>query len=175
MAAYSEDQLVAKLDKLNSSQESIQITAYWFMFHVNQAPLSVGIWQRELAKAPPSRKLSFIYLANEVLQNSRRKGPAFISEYQKILPAVFTSFRFVDKETKKKVHRLLKVWEDRQVYPVAFVKELESCLGMDSLSSELPQSKHLKEKEDSSNERKSNLDQNPRPQQPEIPQSVNKF
>jgi CID domain len=35
----------------------------------------VGAWDAEYMRAPPARRLLMLYLANDILQNSRRKVP----------------------------------------------------------------------------------------------------
>lgn len=42
-------------------------------------------------KAPQNRKLTFMYLANDVIQNSRKKGPEFTKEFASALKAAFTN------------------------------------------------------------------------------------
>ena len=45
--------------------------------------------------APAKQKLKFIYLANDVILQGRKKGPAYVAAFQpvlpKVLPAVFRS------------------------------------------------------------------------------------
>ena len=39
--------------------------------------------------APPGRKLTFVYLANDVLQNSKKKGSEYSKEFSEVLEEVF--------------------------------------------------------------------------------------
>ena len=43
-------------------------------------------WEAEFARAPMPKKLAMLYLANDILQNSRKKGPEFVYEYHRALP-----------------------------------------------------------------------------------------
>ena len=36
-----------------------------------------------------SRQLALMYLANDVIQNSKRKGPEYGVEYERVLPKAF--------------------------------------------------------------------------------------
>ena len=36
--------------------------------------------------ASAAKKLSLLHLANDILQNSRRKGPEYIREFGKVMP-----------------------------------------------------------------------------------------
>lgn len=40
--------------------------------------------------AKSSRKLTFLYLANDVIQNSKRKGPEFTREFESVLVDAFS-------------------------------------------------------------------------------------
>ena len=40
--------------------------------------------EAEFIKAPPQRRLALIYLANDILQNGRRKGPEFADAFLKV-------------------------------------------------------------------------------------------
>ncbi len=46
----------------------------------------VRLWEAEFAKAPMERQIAMLYLANDILQNSRRKGPEFINEFYHVMP-----------------------------------------------------------------------------------------
>jgi len=39
--------------------------------------------------ARSSKKLTFLFLANDVLQNGKRKGAEFLGEFKHVLPAAF--------------------------------------------------------------------------------------
>lgn len=43
-------------------------------------------WDRQFHCAPKGQWVSFLYLANDILQNSRRKGLEFVNEFWKVLP-----------------------------------------------------------------------------------------
>ena len=46
----------------------------------------VEIWNKQFHSTPPEKQVSFLYLANDILQNSRRKGLEFVTEFWKVLP-----------------------------------------------------------------------------------------
>ena len=49
--------------------------------------MSVGIIS--FHAAPASRKQNLLYLANDVIQNSKRKGMEYKNEFARVLPKVF--------------------------------------------------------------------------------------
>lgn len=58
----------------------------------------------------------FMYLANDVIQNSKKKGPEFGKEFEHVLPKAFEHMKRFDDKTKEKLGRLLHIWEERGVY-----------------------------------------------------------
>lgn len=47
----------------------------------------VGVWEAEFTRAPNAqKKLALLYLANDILQNSRKKGPEYVQEFFRCLP-----------------------------------------------------------------------------------------
>ncbi|CAI2166707.1 13449_t:CDS:2 [Funneliformis geosporum] len=134
MSAYSEEVLISKLNKLVDTQESISLLSQWFMYHRRHVATSVDIWNRELRKASSARKVSFIYLCNDVCQNSRRKGPEFVREFRKVLPdAIEHTYRHATADVQNKIRRVVNIWEEREVFDKDFLDELRrNFLGTNS-------------------------------------------
>ncbi|KAL8097586.1 uncharacterized protein LOC141700671 [Apium graveolens] len=109
--------LVEKLVKLNSSQQSIETLSHWCIFHMNKAKNVVETWDRQFHCSPREQRLAFLYLANDILQNSRRKGSDFVSEFWKVLPdALHVVLNNGDKSERNAALRLIKIWEERKVF-----------------------------------------------------------
>lgn len=53
---------------------------------MHKAKQVVETWDRQFYCSPPEQRLAFLYLANDILQNSRRKGSEFVGEFWKVLP-----------------------------------------------------------------------------------------
>ncbi|GMN57458.1 hypothetical protein TIFTF001_026557 [Ficus carica] len=53
---------------------------------MNKARQVVETWDRQFHCSPRDQRLAFLYLANDILQNSRRKGSEFVGEFWKVLP-----------------------------------------------------------------------------------------
>lgn len=53
---------------------------------MHKAKQVVETWDRQFHCSPPEQRLAFLYLANDILQNSRRKGSEFVGEFWKVLP-----------------------------------------------------------------------------------------
>ncbi|XP_048695250.2 regulation of nuclear pre-mRNA domain-containing protein 1A isoform X3 [Caretta caretta] len=79
--------------------------------------------------AKPNRKLTFLYLANDVIQNSKRKGPEFTKDFA---PVIVEAFKHVSSESdescKKHLGRVLSIWEERSVYENDVLEQLRQAL-----------------------------------------------
>ena len=99
MSAFTAQAFLEKLSRLTLSQESIETLSLWIIHHKAYAKLAVDIWLQEVKKGSflvkKSRDIAFIsvfldnvcmcaasadkrlvlfYLANDILQNGRRRG-----------------------------------------------------------------------------------------------------
>ncbi|KAL6325670.1 hypothetical protein AAG906_023515 [Vitis piasezkii] len=109
--------LIEKLSKLNSSQQSIETLSHWCIFHMNKAKQVVETWDRQFHCSPSEQRLAFLYLANDILQNSRRKGSEFVGEFWKVLPdALRDVMENGDEFGRNAVLRLIGIWEERKVF-----------------------------------------------------------
>ncbi|KAF7819380.1 regulation of nuclear pre-mRNA domain-containing protein 1A isoform X1 [Senna tora] len=109
--------LVEKLAKLNSSQTSIETLSHWCIFHMNKAKQVVETWDRQFRCSPREQRLAFLYLANDILQNSRRKGSEFVGEFWRVLPdALRDVIGSGDELGRTAALRLIGIWEERKVF-----------------------------------------------------------
>uniref|UniRef100_A0A5B6Z5R5 Putative regulation of nuclear pre-mRNA domain-containing protein 1B-like n=1 Tax=Davidia involucrata TaxID=16924 RepID=A0A5B6Z5R5_DAVIN len=106
-----------KLSKLNSSQQSIESLSRWCISHRKKAKQIVETWDKLFNSAQREQRVSFLYLANDILQNSRRKGSEFVNEFWKVLPAALKHvYENGDEHGKKAASRLVDIWEERKVF-----------------------------------------------------------
>lgn len=109
--------LVDKLAKLNSSQQSIETLSHWCIFHMNKAKQVVETWAQQFHCSPREQRLAFLYLANDILQNSRRKGSEFVGEFWKVLPdALRDVIENGNEFGRNAALRLISIWEERKVF-----------------------------------------------------------
>ncbi|PIN20922.1 Regulator of nuclear mRNA [Handroanthus impetiginosus] len=114
---FNENLLSEKLSKLNSSQQSIESLSRWCVSHRKKAKQVVEKWETLFKSAPRQQRVSFLYLANDILQNSRRKGSEFVNEFWKVLPASVKDVYDSGEENCRKVAtRLVNIWEERKVF-----------------------------------------------------------
>ncbi|KAK8968396.1 hypothetical protein KSP40_PGU010718 [Platanthera guangdongensis] len=84
---FSEQILADKLSKLNSTQQCIETLSRWCIFHRRNAEQVVQTWEKQFSSSSKERKTLFLYLANDILQNSRCNGMGFVGEFWKVLPS----------------------------------------------------------------------------------------
>eukprot|EP00899_Mesostigma_viride_P019756 jgi/Mesvir1/27782/Mv07464-RA.1 len=126
-ASFTEKALAEKLSKLTASQQSIETLSHWCIFHNKKFKHIVAVWEREYVAAAPDRKIAFIYLINDILQNSRKHGhKGFQDEVWTILPRVFKHVLKQAPQTLNELKRLLDIWEQRQVFPGHSINELRA-------------------------------------------------
>ncbi|KAK7316051.1 hypothetical protein VNO77_34712 [Canavalia gladiata] len=108
--------LAEKLLKLNNSQQSIESLSCFCVSHRKSAKEIVETWDKLFSSSQKEKRISFLYLANDILQNSRRKGSEFVNEFWKVLPATLRHVYESDEHGKKVVTRLVDIWEERKVF-----------------------------------------------------------
>lgn len=136
-----------KLLELNPSQQSIQTLSLWLIHHRKHHSIIVKTWLKELHKAPTSKKLTFMYLANDVIQNSKKKGPEFGKEFEN---ALLKAFKYIaqsgpEEKTVHNLNRILNIWAERGVYEEARIREYSGLLNQRE-KSPAPQKKEKEEK-----------------------------
>ncbi|KAJ4810155.1 Regulation of nuclear pre-mRNA domain-containing protein 1B [Rhynchospora pubera] len=115
--SFNSQIFIEKLSKLNGSQQSIETLSHWCIFHRNKAKQVVDTWEQQFHCAPREQRIAFLYLANDILQNSRRKGVEFIAEFWRVLPGALADvLRKGGESGRSSVLRLLNIWNERKVF-----------------------------------------------------------
>ncbi|GMI86847.1 hypothetical protein like AT3G26990 [Hibiscus trionum] len=116
-SSFNAQILVEKVAKLNNSQASIETLSHWCIFHLSKAKHVVETWDRQFHFSPREQRLAFLYLANDISQNSRRKGSEFVGEFWKVLPnALRDVIENGDEFGRNAALRLICIWEERKVF-----------------------------------------------------------
>ena len=71
-----------------------------------------------------------MYLANDVIQNSKKKGPEFSREFANVLKKAYEHLNSlnIDNKMRSGLLRILSVWEERCMYGSKFITELKATL-----------------------------------------------
>jgi hypothetical protein len=129
--AFDAAALSDKLRKLNASAQSVEQLSAWCVFHWRSAKQVATTWASALSAAPDGQKLAFVFLANDVVQNSRKRGPAYTDAFAPLLPGALRHVikHATGQETVHQLQRLVAVWEQRKVFGAGKTcKELKAAV-----------------------------------------------
>ncbi|KAL8708498.1 MAG: hypothetical protein Q9220_006656 [cf. Caloplaca sp. 1 TL-2023] len=126
--AYTDDAVKAKLSSLNETQESIVSVSQWIMFHRRHADRTCTIWLERMRETTVSKRLTLIYLANEVVQQSkaRRKEDFLVSFSPVIAEATATAYRGATNDVQEKIRRTVEVWSQRRIFEKTIQEAVEA-------------------------------------------------
>ncbi|XP_063726873.1 regulation of nuclear pre-mRNA domain-containing protein 1B-like [Symsagittifera roscoffensis] len=127
---FKEEELSAKLSELNNTQQSIETLSAYIIHHRKYSKKIVKLWKKQVLKDSLKDRLALIFLANDVIQNSRKKTSAFADDFKDVLPGAFhfTFVRCKDSE-KKNLLRVLDIWRSRGVFPGDFIDSIKVEMG----------------------------------------------
>ncbi|XP_048487269.1 uncharacterized protein LOC105394246 isoform X3 [Plutella xylostella] len=115
-----------KLAQLKDTQESIQGLSSWCLKQREHHKKIVQSWLNVLKRVKIEQRLVLFYLANDVIQYSKRKNYEFVESWglnlQKATPLVR------DEKVRPKILRIFKIWEQRSVYDDEFLSDLTGLL-----------------------------------------------
>ncbi|KAL7942989.1 hypothetical protein V8C42DRAFT_331020 [Trichoderma barbatum] len=128
--AYNDDSVLARLSALNESHDSIATAAQWIMFHRRHADRTVALWMQRLKDSSSTKRLSLVYLANEVAQQSRiRHKEDFIIAFSPVIAeAAAVAYKGAPAEIQGKLRRVIDVWKDRVIFEPPIQGAIEARL-----------------------------------------------
>ncbi|KAH6603331.1 hypothetical protein Trco_008106 [Trichoderma cornu-damae] len=135
--AYNDDSVLARLSALNESHDSIATAAQWIMFHrqakppwTRHADRTVALWMQRLKDSSSTKRLSLVYLANEVAQQSRiRHKEDFIIAFSPVIAeAAAVAYKGAPAEIQAKLRRVIDVWKDRSIFEAPIQGAIEARL-----------------------------------------------
>ncbi|XP_072378863.1 uncharacterized protein [Diabrotica undecimpunctata] len=115
-------QFEKQLTTLKDSQEAINNCCQWCLQYKNYHKKIVNAWLNVLKRVKVEQRLNLFYLANDVIQYSKRKNYAFVESWGIALQKATTMVR--DDKVKHKILRIFKIWEQRGVYNNEFISDL---------------------------------------------------
>ena len=126
--AYNDEALKAKLSTLNETQESIVSVSQWIAFHRRYADRIAQVWLTRLKDSPPPRRLNYVYLVNDIVQNARaRKRTEFPNSFSPIIAeAVQHAYRSSPSDIQGKLKRLVEVWKTRHVFEESILAAIQA-------------------------------------------------
>jgi len=123
---FTEPIFEKKLYELRDSQKEIQALSAYVVHHRQHHKAVVKVWYKNLKTLALGRKLTAMYLANDVVQNSKKKGPEYAREFGTVMRKVFehlAGLEFDDKTIMSLV-RLIGIWQERQIFDKKILDEI---------------------------------------------------
>lgn len=136
MSAYGSDEVLRKtkelLRRLEPTQASIVVTSDHFLLHSCKGLTKelFDMWQKFFNLASSKDKLSFLYLANHIVQSEQRDEGRLKQLFKGVIGRAFEkAYRLCsDKDTRANLLRVISIWRDRNIYEKEFLDGIESVL-----------------------------------------------
>ncbi|KYQ46835.1 Regulation of nuclear pre-mRNA domain-containing protein 2 [Trachymyrmex zeteki] len=123
---FDAEQFERRLHSLKDSQESIQGLSAWCLDRRQHHKKIVTTWLQVLKKVKVEHRLTLFYLANDVIQYSKRKNFEFVESWGTTLQRATPMVR--DEKVKHRILRIFKIWDQRQVYDEEFLADLSGLI-----------------------------------------------
>lgn len=78
------------------------------------------------------QRLTLFYLANDVIQHSKRKNYEFVDSWATALQRASTLVRD-DMRVKDKISRIFNIWQQREIYTEDFITDLHGLLAINQV------------------------------------------
>ncbi|XP_057656389.1 regulation of nuclear pre-mRNA domain-containing protein 2 [Diorhabda carinulata] len=121
-------QFEKQLTTLKDSQEAINNCCQWCLQNRAHHKKIVNAWLNVLKRVKVEQRLILFYLANDVVQYSKRRNLEFVESWGIALQKATTMVR--DEKVKHKILRIFKIWEQRCVYNEEFISDLCGLLSV---------------------------------------------
>ncbi|VDK18155.1 unnamed protein product, partial [Anisakis simplex] len=128
MSGFSEAAMTKRLESLNMTAQSIQTLSMWILHHQkHNAERIVHLWLKVVKREiRPARLINLLYLANDVVQNSRRQCPDFMALFYSVLEPAFNMH--ADSQAVVALKKILRVFRERQIYAPPKIDRLMSVV-----------------------------------------------
>ena len=125
--AIDEATLDSKFTDVFNSQDSIQRLSLLLIHHRKHFAKIIESWKKILHKSKASHRLVLLYLANDVVQNAKKKKiMTFVEGFENALNSCISLFN--DNLIRASVLRVLKIWKERGIYSSSTIREWQSSL-----------------------------------------------
>ncbi|CAL9691676.1 unnamed protein product [Knipowitschia caucasica] len=135
-----ESTLARKFQNVTNTMDSIQSLSTWCIENKKYHSVIVRHWLKHVRKAVPSHRLNLLYLANDVIQNCKRRNAiVYRTAFSEVLVDAFLLINS-DGNAKviKSVERILAIWEERSVYEGNLISDLRNALVKEESPPETP-------------------------------------
>ncbi|XP_070074079.1 regulation of nuclear pre-mRNA domain-containing protein 2 isoform X2 [Drosophila takahashii] len=125
---FDEELFETRLEALKDTQEGIQQMSNWCLQHRSNHKKIIQCWLNVFKRVRVDHRLVLFYLANDVIQYSKRKRYEFVECWATALQRATTMVR--DERVKDKILRIFKIWEQREIYNEEYLSDLSGLLNI---------------------------------------------
>ncbi|EDW77744.1 uncharacterized protein Dwil_GK24388 [Drosophila willistoni] len=125
---FDEELFETRLEALKDTQEGIQQMSNWCLQHRSNHKKIIQCWLNVFKKVRVDHRLVLFYLANDVIQYSKRKRYEFVECWATALQRATTMVR--DERVKDKILRIFQIWEQREIYNEEYLSDLSGLLNI---------------------------------------------
>ncbi|XP_075152870.1 uncharacterized protein LOC142226648 isoform X2 [Haematobia irritans] len=117
-----------RLEGLKDTQDGIQQMSAWCLKQRAHHKKIVASWLNVFKRVRVEHRLVLFYLANDVIQYSKRKRLEFVESWATALQKATTMVR--DEKVKNKILRIFSIWEQREIYNEEYLTDLCGLLNI---------------------------------------------
>ncbi|KAH8324576.1 hypothetical protein KR074_011877 [Drosophila pseudoananassae] len=125
---FDEELFETRLEALKDTQDGIQQMSNWCLQHRSNHKKIIQCWLNVFKRVRVDHRLVLFYLANDVIQYSKRKRYEFVECWATALQRATTMVR--DERVKDKILRIFKIWEQREIYNEEYLSDLSGLLNI---------------------------------------------
>ncbi|XP_017067906.1 uncharacterized protein LOC108105705 isoform X2 [Drosophila eugracilis] len=125
---FDEELFETRLEALKDTQEGIRQMSNWCLQHRVNHKKIIQCWLNVFKRVRVDHRLVLFYLANDVIQYSKRKRYEFVECWATALQRATTMVR--DERVKDKILRIFKIWEQREIYNEEYLSDLSGLLNI---------------------------------------------
>jgi hypothetical protein len=131
LSSMMKRKLSEKMSGLDASMDKITGLSKMMGLNYHKAKGAVNLWWEKFQVASPNRYLTFIYVANDIMQNTRRMGTNFIDAFSTVLSRALCITVARNPKLRGKIDRLLQVWGERKVVNATSLASFRADLSQD--------------------------------------------
>jgi len=124
--SVSSEQLRRKFAAVTNSQDSIMATSQWILKQSKHLDEILECWGAQITKSDHEHRLTLLYLANDVVQNCRKRHPELIDKWQSRVESAFKNL--THHSIRSGVEKVVNVWATRSVFPKETIGRLKKTL-----------------------------------------------
>ena len=116
--------LTEKMNSLDASLEKITSLSKMMGLNYHKSQAAVNLWWESFQSTNPKRYLTFIYVANDIMQNTRKMGTDYVDAFLKVLSEALCLTIARNPKLLSKIKRLIQVWGERKVISSTILNQL---------------------------------------------------